>query len=124
MSSAKHFLPSTKLNTRSLKPVSHFPKTLLHQASQTKIWFDDSPLRVGYCRFKTAIVPKKWSPNLLNLPIDHLGAFTVILTSLWSEGSANIAFVWVDKLTAVMPAYSEWPLLLTTLRLLITGVLS
>lgn len=124
MSKLENFLLSTKLNTLSLNSTAYFPKSPSHQASKTHLWLDNPFPRIGFHGFKGAILPKRWHLKLLNLPIGHLSVSTVMLSTLCSEGSLNNALVWADKLTAIMPAYPEWPLLFTTLRLVIAGVLS
>lgn len=119
----ENFLSSTKLNIPSLTFVVFGPKSLLQKASQLNI----RPLRRGNSDrrpwLKAAILPKKWLLNPLNLPIGQVSTFAVVLSTLFSEGSCNPLFL-TDRVTSVMPAYTEWPLLLTTLRLLITGVMS
>ncbi|RZM82821.1 hypothetical protein [Leptolyngbya iicbica] len=56
-----------------------------------------------------------------DLPIDQLSIFTILLSGLVTGGSYS-TLIWGDRLTALLPAYTEWPLFFTTLRLVVASV--
>lgn len=114
---------STKLNTLNVSSDIRFPLTHLGRLLQLNIFSPcdrDSSHQQDRNRVFRA---EKHRIGQLNLPINCFSIFAVVLSGLVTDGSYSTLAL-ADRLTALLPAYTEWPLFFTTLRLVFASVAS
>jgi hypothetical protein len=109
------------LNTLHLSSGIRFPQPLLGRRFQLNIFAPRDRATVNPRSPNRIFRVQKGLKGQFDLPINYLSIFTVVLSGLVTDGSYSTLAL-ADRLTALLPAYTEWPLFFTTLRLVMASV--